>query len=507
MASIDRDSPIPIYHQLKTLIRERIENGAWRPGNRIPTEQELCQRYTISRSPVRQALNELASEGMLIRRPGLGTFVSDRALVHPSPDIPIQVMSSTPDWPRVLNETSRVWNMEHPDQRIAFHIDVVDHNQFYHRLSSAIGGGTAPSVAMVDCVWVAGLARSGFLHALEGQDQDLGTRWDHAEFVEDLYPAFVEANSLDGKLYGLPLKADVSLLWYRKDWFDQEGLPPPRDWDDLVGVAQHFLQPHVRERYGLEFPLAFPGGVAAGEATVYNLMPFVWSAGGELLDANDERVVLDGDGARRALHFLRELVTLHRVSPPDVTTYRSDTTPWMFASGKVAMALGGSYESGLIRRTSGWGEEEFMQRVGCVTPPAAPGEAPVSTVGGISYVILRQCRHPALVMDVLRVAVRPEVVGGLYRAMLQHSPCFSFNAYLNPRADSLLARVARLIAAGRARPSIPEYFKVSRQLQAMFEVAISDSTPVAEVVRRTAAFIDVIHSTPVLASVDSSGGT
>jgi predicted patatin/cPLA2 family phospholipase len=53
-----------------------------------------------------------------------------------------------------------------------------------------------------------------------------------------------------------------------------------------------------------------------------------------------------------------------------------------------------------------------------------------------------------------------------------------------------------MIAAGRARPSIPEYYKVSRQLQAMFEAATSDSVPVDDSVRRAAEFIAVISERP-----------
>ena len=83
MADIDRNSPIPIYHQLKSLILEQIQSGLWRSGDRIPTEQELCRLYSISRAPVRQALSELAREGVLSRRPGLGTFVNSRRIeVH-----------------------------------------------------------------------------------------------------------------------------------------------------------------------------------------------------------------------------------------------------------------------------------------------------------------------------------------------------------------------------------------------------------------------------------------
>ncbi len=486
MASIDRDSPIPIYHQLKTLIREQIESGAWRPGERIPTELELCRSYNISRSPVRQALSELAYEGLLVRRPALGTFVMDRTVAGPAQDTVIHVMTSDPRWSRVLDQVSRVWNTEHPDQRIAFQAQVVDHSGFYNLLSAAVGSGSAPDIALVDTVWVAGLAQSGFLYALE----DLITRQNYDEFVADLYPAFVEASSFESKLYGWPAKADASLLWYRKDWFAQEGLEYPQDWDDLLNVSEHFLQPQVRERYGLDHPLAFPGGVAGGEATVYNLMSFVWSSGGKIFDA--ETVVLDSPDTRRAIQFLRELVTVHCAGPPQVVNYKAATSLKLFAGGKVAMALGGSYESDLIRDAGGWKGDEFLQCVGYEAPPAAPGMQPVSTVGGSSYVILRQCQSPKLMMDILKVATDANVVGDLYRSMLQDSSSLSFGNLSGVETDPLLAKTAHMVASGHARPSIPEYFKVSRQLQAMFEAAISDSTPVEEIVRRTAEFVGVI---------------
>lgn len=488
MANIDRNSPIPIYHQLKTLIREQVETGKWRPGDRIPTEQELCQLYDISRSPVRQALKELAYDGLLTRRPGLGTFISDKVIVTPSPDTPIRVLSSDSYWSKVLDRTSQAWNVEHPHQRIVFQVDVVSHDQLYNLLRAAVGNGAAPDVAMVDSVWVAGLAQSGFIYALD----DLGSSWKYTEFVQDLYPAFIEANSFNGRLYGLPLKADASLLWYRKDWFAQQGLTPPQNWDDLLAIGNHFLQPQIKEQYGLSFPLAFPGGMAGGEATVYNLMPWVWSAGGELFDVETEAVVLDSPGTRQALQFIRELVTVHRISAPDVVNYKWDTTPWLFANGKVAMTLGGSYESDVILDASGWTDEEFRQRVGCIAPPAAPEGSLTSTVGGTSYVVLRQCAGPALVVKVLQMAIRPDVVGDLYRSMLQNSACPSFDAFLNPDAEPLLTQTAHMIAEGHARPSIPEYFRVSRQLQSMFEAVISDAAPIGEIVQRTAEFIGVL---------------
>jgi ABC-type glycerol-3-phosphate transport system substrate-binding protein len=345
---------------------------------------------------------------------------------------------------------------------------------------------------MVDSVWVAGLAKSGFLYALD----DLGSPWGQSGSEKGLYPVFIDANSLEGRLYGLPVKADASLLWYRKDWFAREGLTAPEDWDDLRNVAVHFLRPEVQERYGLAYPLAFPGGTRGAEATVYSLLPFVWSAGGEIIDADAGRITLNSPETSRALRFLRGLVHRDGVSSPDVVGFGHDISPRLFAEGKVAMALGGSYEAELIQTVSRWSDADFSQRVGAVPPPAPPAQDPVSTVGGTSYVLLRQCQCPALVMDVLKVAVDPHVIGDLYRSMWLNLPSPAFDTMLGPDTGSLLTQVSTMIAAGRARPSIPEYVKVSRQLQTMFEATISGEESVEDIVQRTTEFISVITELP-----------
>ena len=73
---IQKDSPLPLYFQLKELLRQEIESGHWQPGQRIPSEAELCQAFDISRSVVRQALRELEYQGLLYREQGKGTFVA-----------------------------------------------------------------------------------------------------------------------------------------------------------------------------------------------------------------------------------------------------------------------------------------------------------------------------------------------------------------------------------------------------------------------------------------------
>lgn len=74
---IDRDGPLPYYHQLKTIISDQIASGRWPTGSRIPSEPELCSLLDVSRTVVRQALGELENERVLMRRKGLGTFVAE----------------------------------------------------------------------------------------------------------------------------------------------------------------------------------------------------------------------------------------------------------------------------------------------------------------------------------------------------------------------------------------------------------------------------------------------
>jgi GntR family transcriptional regulator len=73
---IDHNDPLPLYHQIKALLREQIVDGVWQVGDQIPTEQQLCTRYHISRTTVKEALNQLVAEGLLYRIQGKGTFVS-----------------------------------------------------------------------------------------------------------------------------------------------------------------------------------------------------------------------------------------------------------------------------------------------------------------------------------------------------------------------------------------------------------------------------------------------
>ena len=78
---IDKHSNIPMYSQLKELIVKRIDSGQYPTGSKIPSENELCEEFSLSRPTVRQAVSELVSEGKLQIYKGKGTYVTASDLI------------------------------------------------------------------------------------------------------------------------------------------------------------------------------------------------------------------------------------------------------------------------------------------------------------------------------------------------------------------------------------------------------------------------------------------
>ena len=66
----------PLYRQIRGLITRSLESGEWGPGDVIPSESELAVRFGVSQGTVRKAIDEMATENLLVRRQGKGTFVA-----------------------------------------------------------------------------------------------------------------------------------------------------------------------------------------------------------------------------------------------------------------------------------------------------------------------------------------------------------------------------------------------------------------------------------------------
>src|SRR5215216_2174914 len=83
----------PLYQQIKALMTRDLQAGVWRPGEAIPSETELAARFKVSQGTVRKAIDELATDNLLVRRQGKGTFVA----THGEPHVRFRFLRLAPD--------------------------------------------------------------------------------------------------------------------------------------------------------------------------------------------------------------------------------------------------------------------------------------------------------------------------------------------------------------------------------------------------------------------------
>jgi len=98
-----REAPLdmPLYKDVKRRLTDALTHGEWKPGEAIPAERRLSERYQISVGTVRKAIDELVAENILIRQQGRGTFVArhnrERELFHFLHVVPQQGAKQYPD--------------------------------------------------------------------------------------------------------------------------------------------------------------------------------------------------------------------------------------------------------------------------------------------------------------------------------------------------------------------------------------------------------------------------
>ncbi len=489
---IDKNSPVPIYYQIKQLIKQQIEDGTLPPGEKLPPEQVLCDLYHVSRAPVRQALLELVQEGYIYRRAGLGTFVAEPRREKRPAVTPIRLLAYDVRWVALLQQAVLFWNERHPEQPVALDVHMPPQSDFHRLLCAEVGEGNAHDLFSMDYVWLTRYTRMGFLLALDEVDPDYA-----AWLKANIEAPVLESNLVDGRLYGLPVQTDVTGFWYRRDWFDAEGLEAPQTWDDLLALVTHLARPEVKVRYGYEAPLAFPTSTQAGEATFNVLLPFLWGAGARIT-ATDEGVNLDGEGMVRGLRFLQHLAQTPGWLPPEHQKLSWWGPPGMLAEGRVAMIFGGTYEWPTIAETSGWeGEEELLAHLGFVPAPRPDRTiTPVASLGGTTLGLSRQSQNPALVLSILRLALDPTIALPFFLRELQIAPLRPLNQNLCTATHPWLETIIPLLDIARSRPQLTDYIQFSRLMQLMIEEVLCEGVAPDVALRQASKTLNILFSKP-----------
>jgi multiple sugar transport system substrate-binding protein len=202
------------------------------------------------------------------------------------------------------------FNQQHPGIRVKYREMPADTDRYHDRLRRMFDSGASGRIDVIggDVIWPAEFASKGWIADLSGRFPQL----EQDKFRD----APIEANTYQGKVWGVPWYTDVGLLYYRSDLLEQSGFSgPPQTWDELKQMAQK-----VKQDSGIQHGYVFQG--AQYEGGVCNGLEFIWTHGGDVLDSNG-RVIINSNEAKQGLRTERRIVE-DGVAPQDVVTYTEE---------------------------------------------------------------------------------------------------------------------------------------------------------------------------------------
>ncbi|MBW4630899.1 MAG: ABC transporter substrate-binding protein [Iphinoe sp. HA4291-MV1] len=240
--------------------------------------------------------------------------------------------------------------------------------------SAFILGDSPYDLVNMDVIWTPKFAAAGWLLDLS----DRITKQELAAFsLKD-----VEGGRYEGKLYGIPMRSDVGVLYYRQDLLQQANFQPPETFEDLLKISQA-LQKQGKINWGYVWQGRQYEGLNAMFVEVLK------GFGGFWVNPNTLEVGLDKPETLKAIAFLKETIQ-EGISPRGVTTYQEEETRRFFQSGQAAFIRSWPYLWPLANAE----DSPLKGKIGIKPMVSVPDESGGGCLGGWRLGIAKSSRHP-----------------------------------------------------------------------------------------------------------------
>ncbi|HSL33619.1 MAG TPA: sugar ABC transporter substrate-binding protein [Candidatus Limnocylindrales bacterium] len=237
------------------------------------------------------------------------------------------------------------WNKANADKPI--NLSYIPHAEMVGKIAQGIASGDVPDLMGMDLIYAPQFENAGQLVDLT----DKISSWPELETAS---PGHMTVATFNDRLYGVPLYADVSALFYNKDLFEQAGLDPNKPPTSLAELREYAdkitaIGGDIKGYY-------LPGNCAG--CNIFTVGPLMWASGAtiEAGKCGDEPLV--GDGVKAVLEFGREMVKAGNVHEGD-RSENGETFHLQFGSGTVGMMGTGNFNITLARDQMAGHEFEF----------------------------------------------------------------------------------------------------------------------------------------------------
>jgi multiple sugar transport system substrate-binding protein len=326
-----------------------------------------------------------------------------------------------------------------------------EQHQFY--VVNLEGKSSDFDVFALDVIWVPEFARAGWLRDVSSL---LAPEEENAFF-----PGPARAVTINKKLYAVPWYIDAGLLYYRKDLLNKYDRPVPKTWQELVKTAQD-ITAQEKGLYG------FIWQGKQYEGLVCNVLEFLWSNGGMVLENN--RPAIDSPQNIEALRFMRDLIAREGVTPPLIATAMEETTRNLFGNGRALFMRNWPYAWNIFNRKGSL----VRGKVGVSALPSFPGHRSVSTLGGWQLGVNRYSRNPEAAYELVRFLTSSAAQKTL-ALTIGYKPTrkalYKDRDLL--REQPFIASLYGIFMTARPRPVTPYYLMITQVLQPEFSAALA----------------------------------
>lgn len=235
----------------------------------------------------------------------------------------VRFVSSESDPPSVeaYKEIIRRFEAENPNIKID--LEILNADQLSTKLISGVAAGVTPDVSQADADLIVDFAKKGFLHPVDDLINETGRdKWQPGSVL-----------NFDGHDWSVPYGGSTTVLWYRKDLFEQYGVKPPTNWAEWLDAAKQLTLDTDGDSKTDIYGMSIPAGQNAWTGYVFLYM--LWANGQSMFD-KDLNLTFNTPATVETLEQYAELV---KQAPPDAPTYSYYETIDAFVSGRTAMGV------------------------------------------------------------------------------------------------------------------------------------------------------------------------
>ncbi len=321
------------------------------------------------------------------------------------------------------------WNTRNPNCQIK--LTYIPHTEMVGKIAQGIASGEVPDLMGMDLIYAP---------QFEDAQQlvDLTDRISSWPELKTASKGHMTVATYEDRLYGVPLYADVSALFYNKDLFKKAGLDPEKPPTSMAEMREYADK--ITALGGGVTGYYLPGNCAG--CNIFTVGPLMWASGAKIEAAGPGDEPLVGDGVKQVLQFTRDMVKAGNV-PEGARTENGETFHLQFGSGKLGMMGTGNFNITLARQQN----PKMDFGIGLL-PGVAPNSS-ASFIGGDLVVVPKGSKRVDDAVNFMKFLLSDEVQVEVYAKALNLTTRTDMveNKYF--QAEPLVQDVAKALTVGR----------------------------------------------------------